>query len=97
MKKSKKETVEVKTPETITLRMTESYSTFVSREPITLQISEYPELQGKSEDEIKEHIMDNAWEMKSPYDWADSLADALSQMDTVREKITDDSSEIYFD
>jgi hypothetical protein len=35
--------------------------------------------------------------MKSPYEWADSLGDALMQMDVIREKITDENSEIYFD
>jgi len=35
--------------------------------------------------------------MASPYEWADNLYDALSQMDVMREKITDEDSEVVID
>jgi hypothetical protein len=50
-----------------------------------------------SEDEIKEYIQSNSYDMSSPYEWADSLGDALMQMDVIREKITNEDTEIYFD
>jgi hypothetical protein len=95
---SKKKTTEEKTtPETMDVRMTESYATFVSRESVTITIADYPELEGMSEDEIKDYIQSNSYDMKSPYEWADSLGDALMQMDVIREKITDENTEIFFD
>ena len=94
---SKKKTEVATTPETIEVRYTESYCTFVSRESHTLTIADYPELEGKTEEEIKEYIQENASEMKSPTDWADNLYEYLSQLDVVREKITNEDSEIYFD
>jgi len=96
MPKTKKQEVK-STPETIEVKMTESYSTWVVRESITLNVSEYPELEGMSEDEIKEYIQSNSYDMSSPYEWADSLGDALMQMDVIREKITNEDTEIYFD
>ena len=87
------------TPETLEIRAIETFSTYISRESITITISDYPELEGKSEEEIKDYINENDWEMKAPSDceWADSLADALSQMDTIKEKITDDYTEYSFE
>jgi hypothetical protein len=84
-------------PETMEVRFTESYSTFVSREAITITIADYPELAGMTEDEIKDYITSNAEEMSSPYEWADNLYEALSQMDVIREKITDEDSEVVVD
>ena len=94
---SKKKTEVATTPETIEVRYTESYCTFVSRESHTLTIADYPELEGKTEEEIKEYIQENASEMKSPTDWADNLYEYLTQLDVIREKITNEDSEIYFD
>ena len=79
---------------TINVRLTESYSTFVSRDEITLDVSNYPELDGMSEEEIKEYIANNAQDMESPFEWADNLYEALSQMDVIREKITDEETSI---
>jgi len=96
---SKKKTTEEEktTPETMEVRFTESYSTFVSRESITITVADYPELEGKTEDEIRDYITSNAEEMASPYEWADNLYEALSQMDVIREKITDEDSEVVVD
>jgi hypothetical protein len=83
----------------ITLRMTESFTTFISRESITINTDDYPELQGMTEEEAKEYISSNAYEMAAPSDcdWADNLSDALEQQDTIKEKITDNEFEIYFE
>jgi len=83
----------------ITLRMIETYSTFISRESLTINTDDYPELQGMTEEEAKEYISSNAYEMAAPSgcDWADNLSDALEQQDTIKEKITDNEHEIYFE
>lgn len=82
--------------ETIEVYYTESFSTWVVREPITLNISNYPELEGMSEEQIKDYIKENASEMASPSDWADNLQEYLSQTDVIREKITDEDWNIEF-
>jgi hypothetical protein len=83
----------------ITLRMTESYSTFISKESVTINTDDYPELQGMTEEEAKDYISSNAYEMAAPSncDWADNLSDALEQQDIIREKILDNEFEIYFE
>lgn len=87
-----------KAPETMTIRLVETYCTVVSREPITINIADYPELEGMSEEEIKSYINQNAYEMTpTNSEYFDSLYDELSQMDVVREKITDEDSEIHFE
>lgn len=95
--KSKKSTKKAETPQTMDVRLTESFSTFISRESVTITIADYPELEGMSEEEIKDYIQSNSSDMASPVDWADNLYDALSQMDPIKEKITDEDTEIYFD
>ena len=97
MSKKKTKQEETTIPETMEVRYTESYSTYVSRESVTITIADYPELEGMSEDEIRDYITSNAEEMASPYDWAENLYEALSQMDVIREKITDEDSEIIID
>lgn len=83
----------------ITLRMTESYSTFISRESVTINTDDYPELQGMTEEEAQDYIKSNASEMAAPSscDWADNLSDALEQQDTIKEKITNNDFEIWFE
>ena len=100
MAKTKKEPTkkEVETPKTISVRMTESYSTFVSHESIELNVEDYPELEGMTEEEIQDYIKSNSDDMKPTNDeYYTSLYDELNQADVVREKITDEDSEIYFD
>lgn len=83
----------------ITLRMNESFTTYVFRESLTINTDDYPELQGMTEEEAKEYIKENAYEMAPPsdFDWADNLSDALEQQDAIREKITDNDFEIHFE
>jgi hypothetical protein len=77
----------------------ETFSTYISRESITINTDDYPELQGMTEEEAKEYIKENAYDMAPPsdVDWADNLSDALEQQDTIREKITDNDFEIHFE
>ena len=83
------------TPKTIEVRMTESYSTWVVRESMEINVEDYPELEGMTEEEMTDYILSNASDMKSSNEeWYDSLYEELLQMDVVRDKITNEESEI---
>ena len=100
MSKKKKQTEEkVEQVKTITVRMCEAQSLWVVRDSIELEISEYPELEGKSLEEIKEYIEENWYEMKAPssIDYVDTLSEALEQQDIVREKDTGNDISIRFE
>jgi hypothetical protein len=75
----------------------ESFCTWVIREPVEIDTDNYPELEGMSENEAKEYIRENASEMAPTSDWAESLMDECLQSDVRREKINDDGSDIIFD
>lgn len=80
---------------TIEVRMTESYSTWVVHESLEINVEDYPELEGMTEEEMTDYITSNASEMKpSNEEWYDSLYDELMQMDVTREKITGEESDI---
>jgi hypothetical protein len=80
---------------TIEIRMTESYSTWVVRESLEINVENYPELEGMTEEEMTDYIMCNASDMKPTNDeWYDSLYEELSQMDVTREKISSEESDI---
>lgn len=76
---------------------TESFCTWVIREPVEIDTDNYPELEGMSEDEVKEYIRENASEMSPVSDWAESLMDECLQSDVRREKINEEGSDIIFD
>jgi hypothetical protein len=83
------------TPKTIEVRMTESYSTWVVRESIEINVADYPELEGMTEEEMTDYITSNASDMKaSNQEYYDSLYEELLQMDVVRDKISGEDSEI---
>jgi hypothetical protein len=50
-----------------------------------------------TEDEMIDYVKENAGDMSAPSDceWADSLYDALSQQDVIREKDTNNDTFIY--
>lgn len=73
----------------IKIHQTESYTTFIVREPITIDLDDYPELEGMSSYDIIDYLEYNASEMKpTNSEWYESLADELSQTDVIREKIS---------
>jgi hypothetical protein len=83
------------TPKTIEVRMTESYSTYVVHDSMEINVEDYPELEGMTEEEMTDYILSNASDMKSSNEeWYDSLYEELLQMDVVRDKITNEESEI---
>lgn len=85
--------------DTLLVRLCEEQTLWIVRESIEINLNEYPELEGMSQDEIQEYIKENASDMASPSncDWADSLYDAISQKDVVREKETGYETYVYFE
>jgi hypothetical protein len=82
------------TPKTIAVFAREYYETSIVREPIELNISDYPELDGMTQDEAINYVESNAWEMKATIDDYESLADQVNDMDIRRDKITNETQEI---
>lgn len=66
------------------------------RGPITVNAETHPELEGMSEEEIKDYVSQNASEMASTSEYYDNLYDELTGMDYVKDKITGEEYEIEF-
>jgi hypothetical protein len=63
---------------------------------LKINVEDYPELEGKSDDEIIDYIKENASKMKATDDESYfSLYDELQDQDIVREKIPHVGSEIW--
>ena len=68
---------------------TESYCSYLIREDITIDVDDYPQLQGMTDEEILEFIEFNASDMYKEGDegsW--SLWDEMMEQDIRRDKIT---------
>lgn len=73
----------------VKIYQTESYTTYVVRESITIDLDDYPELEGMSNEEIIEYLNDNGGDMKPQNDeFYDSLSDELFDKDVIRDKIS---------
>lgn len=97
-KKKVTEEVSVETTKTISVKMVEYYSTMVVHEPIKINVEDYPEMNGMTEEEMKDYIKYNWSDMKSTNtQWYESLYDECMQSDVMREKITGEEQECYFD
>ena len=53
------------TQKTIAVFSTEYYETSITREPVELNLDNYPELAGMTAEEAIEYVECNAWEMTS--------------------------------
>ena len=77
----------------VKIYQTESYITYVVREPITIDLDEYPELEGMSNEEIVSYLESSSYDMKSQnVDSYDSLSDELSDKDVIKDKIYGEES-----
>ena len=86
------------TPKTISVRMVEYYNTMVVREAVEINVEDYPELNGMTEEEMQNYISENWDEMKPTDDeYLESLREECSEGDVVREKITGEEQECRFD
>jgi hypothetical protein len=68
---------------------TESYCSYIIREDITIDVDDYPQLQGMTDEEILEFVEFNASDMYKEGDegsW--SLWDEMMEQDIRRDKIT---------
>ena len=70
----------------IKIYQTESYTTYIVREGITIDLDDYPELEGMTNEEILDYLEGNSDEMKATEDGYDSLSSELIEMEILREK-----------
>jgi hypothetical protein len=66
----------------------ESYTTYIRKNPLVINISDYPELEGMSEDEIQSYILENGRDMKPmDGDIYENLMEELNNQDIEWDKI----------
>ena len=87
------------TPKTISFRMVEHFRTSVIREMIEINVEDYPELNGMTEEEMQEYISENWYDMKptGKVRYVENLLEESLEADIIREKIYDDEKECKFD
>jgi hypothetical protein len=83
-------------PKTIAVFTREYYETSITKEPVELNLEDYPELEGMTKEEAIDYVELNASEMKPTNDefGYDSLEEQLNDMDIRRDKITNETQEI---
>jgi hypothetical protein len=72
----------------IKIYQTESYTTYVVREAVTIDLDDYPELEGMSNDEIVDFLEGNSCDMKPQDEDYDCLSDELIEKYIIKEKIS---------
>lgn len=72
----------------IKIYQTESYTTYVVREAVTIDLDDYPELEGMSNDEIVDFLEGNSCDMKPQDEDYDCLSDELIEKYVIKEKIS---------
>ena len=82
---------------TIEINMVESFTTTIFRNFIKLNVEDYPELKGLSDEEIESYIQDNYYDMKATSNDFDNLGEELMNQDITREKITGEETTILFE
>ena len=76
---------------------TESYNTFICKEPVEVDTDNYPELEGMTEDEIKEYIESSAYEMKAMNPEYENLEDELQDKDILRDRVKNETFSVIFE
>jgi len=72
---------------TVKIYQTEEYTTYIVKEPITIDLDDYPELQGMNNEEIADYLDVSSCDMKAQDEDYDSLSDQLSEQDILKDKI----------
>ena len=72
----------------VKIYQTESYVTYIVREPITIDLDDYPELVGMSNSEILDYLEGNVGDMMAQDDDCNCLSDELMEKDILKDKIT---------
>jgi hypothetical protein len=83
---------------TLSVRVCEEQTLWIVRDSIEINVSEYPELNGMTEDEMVEYIKNNSSEMAAPSGfntYNNDLSSVLFEQDVVREKDTSNNTFIY--
>jgi len=88
-------------PKKLSFGLLESHCIAVWRAPVTITVSDYPELDGMTENEMKKYIEENFWDMdpieeEGEESYSDSLYDDLTNMFETKDKIYDEEKEIFF-
>ena len=81
----------------IKLQATESFSTYIVRDLLTINTEDYPQLEGMSEEEVKEYIKWNSEDIYEKGVKTYSLWDKMLNQDIIKENITDDETEVLVD
>jgi hypothetical protein len=82
----------------INVYATESFVTWLVREPVQIDTNNYPELEGLSDEEVKEYIRENSYDMRpTNEEWYESLGEELDDMEVRRDKIYNQESDIIFE
>jgi hypothetical protein len=71
----------------IKIHQTEAYTTFIVREPITIDLDDYPEFEGMTNHEIVDYMETNSLDVKPTESGYESLSDELIEMEIIKEKI----------
>ena len=72
----------------IKIYQTESYTTYVVRDAVTIDLDDYPELEGMSNDEIVDYLDGNSCDMKPQDEDYDCLSEELIEKYIIKEKIS---------
>ena len=72
----------------IKIYQTESYTTYIVRDAVTIDLDDYPELEGMSNDEIVDYLDGNSCDMKPQDEDYDCLSDELIEKYIIKEKIS---------
>lgn len=81
----------------IEIQKIDSPETFLYYESVKIYVDEYPELEGKSEDEIIQYVKENLSNMKSNSPYYDTLQEAVDDADFDYEKCNHLGTEIQVD
>ena len=80
----------------LSVNVVESNTTYVVRQSIEIDSENYPELVGKTEDEVKEYIRENMWDMDAVNPDYVSLGEELINQDRVSDGVDDYDMETNF-
>ena len=72
---------------TVKIYQTEEYTTYIVREAITIDLDDYPELQGMNNEEIADYLDGSSCDMKAQDEDYDSLSDQLIDRDILKDKV----------
>ena len=75
----------------IKIHQTESFTTYIVREAVTIDLDDYPELDGMDAAEIADYLEGSSCDMKAASEEYDCLSDEIVEKDILKEKITGES------